>query len=324
MIRRKIQRTGIATYTVSLPKTWVTRNEVQPGDSIFITEEADQSLLLGLEKSTETIKEETLDLSKYPHEAELIRKFISLYLNGVHKVTFNSSQGISKDVRKQIFDQTKKVIGFEIVEETREKIVLQDFFSATSFSLQNVIRRAFQLSQLMIEESLKILQEEVEIMDSINLWEEEVNRIYLLARRQINFALHNSPIMNKLNITVDDCQDFIIIIGAIEKMADSFVRIAKNCLKVKKTNKEINTFAEQKFNQIIDVYDLALQCYFKRDFTLSNQVISTCEQLGEEIINLEKYKLLEEDKTTLYLILSTLKSKTNLINEIAEIGLDRS
>ena len=176
----------------------------------------------------------------------------------------------------------------------------------------------------MIEESLKLLQKEVEIMDSINLWEEEVNRIYLLARRQINFALHNSPVMNKLNINVDDCQDFIIVIGAIEKMADSFVRIAKNCLNVQKIGKDVLALAEQQFHQILDVYDQALECYFKRDFILSNRVISTCEELGRDIINLEKYKLPEQDKTTLYLILSTLKSKTNLINEIAEIGLDRS
>ena len=146
----------------------------------------------------------------------------------------------------------------------------------------------------MIEESLKLLQKEVEIMDSINLWEEEVNRIYLLARRQINFALHNSPIMNKLNINVDDCQDFIIIIGAIEKMADSFVRIAKNCLNVKKMSKEVTALVVEQFTTILDVYDLALQCYFKRDFNLSNQVITRCEQLGEDIINLEKYMQLSK------------------------------
>ena len=94
----------------------------------------------------------------------------------------------------------------EIVEESDMKIVLQDFFSSNYLSLKNAIRRGFNLSKLVIQETQLILTKELDNLDNVMLWEEEVNKIYLLVRRQINFALHNSILLNQLGITIKDCQ----------------------------------------------------------------------------------------------------------------------
>ncbi|MBI2112548.1 phosphate uptake regulator PhoU [Candidatus Woesearchaeota archaeon] len=324
MNQRKIQRTGIATYTISLPKIWVKRNHVNVGDVVYIQEEDDQSLRVLLNQSKEQTKSASLNLSGFKNPTELIRKFTSLYLNGYSQVHFFSLEPISKDFRKTILTQIKKVIGFEIVEESEKKIVLQDFFSSNYLSISNTIRRSFQLSKLMINESLKILDKETNTLENIEIWEEEVNKLYLLARRQINFALENSMIMSQLSINVKDCQDYIILSGAIEKMADSFVRIAKAGLGVSTLSDKLLQQIRKTYELILEAYELAFESIFKNNFILSNQALAKCEEILNEGINLEQQELNEEDKVSLYIIKSKLQTKTNFINEIAEIGLDRS
>ena len=324
MNQRKIQRTGIATYTISLPKVWVRRNNVNVGDVVYIQEEEDQSLRVLLSQSKEQTKSASLNLSGFNNQTELIRKFTSLYLNGYSQIQFFSVEPISKDFRKTILSQIKKVIGFEIVEESEKKIALQDFFSSNYLSISNTIRRSFQLSKLMINESLNILNKETNTLENIEIWEEEVNKLYLLARRQINFALENSMIMSQLSINVKDCQDFIILSGAIEKMADSFVRIAKAGLGVSILSDKLLQQIKKTYELILEAYELAFESIFKNNFISSNQALAKCEEILNEGINLEQQELNEQDKVILYIIKSKLQTKTNFINEIAEIGLDRS
>jgi len=324
MNQRKIQRTGIATYTISLPKVWVRRNNVNVGDVVYIQEEEDQSLRVLLSQSKEQTKSASLNLSGFKNQTELIRKFTSLYLNGYSQIQFFSVEPISKDFRKTILSQIKKVIGFEIVEESEKKIALQDFFSSNYLSISNTIRRSFQLSKLMINESLNILNKETNTLENIEIWEEEVNKLYLLARRQINFALENSMIMSQLSINVKDCQDFIILSGAIEKMADSFVRIAKAGLGVSILSDKLLQQIKKTYELILEAYELAFESIFKNNFISSNQALAKCEEILNEGINLEQQELNEQDKVILYIIKSKLQTKTNFINEIAEIGLDRS
>lgn len=324
MNQRKIQRTGIATYTISLPKSWVNRNGVKVGDTVLIREEEDQTLRILLNETKNDLKEANINLADLKDEVELIRKFTSCYLNGNNKVTFFSKEGISKNFRKRILSQVKMVIGFEVIEETENKISLQDFFSSNYLSITNTIRRAFQLSKLIIHEGKKILDKEINNLENIELWEEEVNKLYLLARRQINFALHNSSVMNQLGINVKDCQDLIIISGAVEKMADSFVRIAQKNIEIVRIPQELAKQVNATYNLILEAYEMAFESFFKNNFILSNKALTKCEEILNEKINLEQQQLSETDKVNLYIIMSKLQTKTNFIREIAEIGLDRA
>ena len=180
MNRRKIQKTGIATYTLSLPKSWIIRNNIKKGVSVIIEEEADQCLRIIPYEKEETVTEAIIDLNEFNNELEIIRKFTSYYISGASKIIIRSDTTISTEYLKTITSQIKKVIGFEIIEETKTKIVLQDFFTSNYLSIRNSIRREFNLSKLMLEESLKTLTKEVDNLDNIKAWEDEVNKLYLL------------------------------------------------------------------------------------------------------------------------------------------------
>ena len=323
MNRRKIQKTGIATYTLSLPKSWIIRNNIKKGVSVIIEEEADQCLRIIPYEKEETVTEAIIDLNEFNNELEIIRKFTSYYISGASKIIIRSDTTISTEYLKTITSQIKKVIGFEIIEETKTKIVLQDFFTSNYLSIRNSIRREFNLSKLMLEESLKTLTKEVDNLDNIKAWEDEVNKLYLLVRRQINFALHNSVTLKQLEISITDCQDYLLLIGVIEKMADSFVKIAILGASIDSVQEKIIKKINKIYEKTTQAYEMAFNSIFRDDFKLANEAILKCDELSQIRISPEFSGVIEKDKLHLYTILSSLREKSNMIREMAEIGLDR-
>ena len=322
MERRKVQKTGVATYTVSLPKSWILKQNIKPSDELIIYEEEDQSLKISLEDKTEEVKEVSINIKDYKNEIEVIRKFTAHYLNGATKITILSDKAISSAYMKKIILQIKKVIGFEIIEETSNKIVLQDFFTANYLSINKAIRRAFNISKLILEESRKNVIRKGYNLENIGLWEDEINRLYLLVRRQINFAIHNSVILKQLNITLKECQDYLILIGAIEKISDIFVEIANSGTKLGKLSKYTINYLNTSYKNIATAYEMAFRSIFTKDFALSNEALQKIDEIKISTGALKKEKLEEDVKRILYLVIYNLHSTTNFVKEIAEIGLD--
>ena len=323
MNRRKIQKTGVATYTVSLPKAWVTRNNVKAGVEVSISEEEGQTLKISLGQKKEEIKEIKIDISEFNNETELIRKFISYYVNGFSKITMKHDTPISNEYMKRIIEEIKRLIGFEIIEETDKQIVMQDFFTSNYLSLTKAVRREFNLSKLIIQENKRILNKEVNTLDNVLLWEAEINRLYLLSRRQINFALQNSQILNQLEITIKKCQELLMLIGNIEKMADSFVEISVRSIRFQRRQKRVLEQINRVYDEFLGAYDQAFESVFKNDFALSNNAIAKYSEIKKMSISLEKLRINEKDAKSYYILFSKLKSTSNYIEDIAEIGLDK-
>jgi phosphate uptake regulator len=321
MEKRRIQKTGISSYTVSLPKTWVSKNNIKPGDYVTINEEGNQSLRLSLGEKLSPELDKEIKAGKYKSEEEIIRKFISYYLNGATRITIVSKYPFSSDYMKNMHKNIKKVIGFEIVEESENTLVFQDFFTSNYLSVEKTIRRAFNISCLIGNESINILSGGSD--ENIMLWEEEVNKLYLLIRRQINFALHNSYILNQLNITVKECQDYILLMSAIEKITDSFVEIAKVAVTLNSIPDRIKSEIRRLYDSLSETYKNAVESVFRKNFDLSNEALIKNEDNIKIWIKQHRVLDLPEDKKrNLYLLFFYLNSTAVFIEEIAETGLD--
>jgi len=53
MIIRKLVKAGQASHTISLPKDWLEKNNLNKGDIIYIRELSDKELLISTETKTE-------------------------------------------------------------------------------------------------------------------------------------------------------------------------------------------------------------------------------------------------------------------------------
>ncbi|MBT4352740.1 phosphate uptake regulator PhoU, partial [archaeon] len=318
--KRKIQKTGKATYIVSLPKPWIVKNGIHSGDSISISEEKDKSLKLSLSDIKEDFKEEIINNTDYKTKIEILRKFTTYYLNGANKITINFNNKITSEERNSIKSSIRKFIGLEIIEESPNKLVIQDFFSSDYLSIKKSIKRAFNISKLVIKESKKIINNPKLGVENINIWEEETDRLYFLVRRQLNFAIHNSIMLNKLKLTLSECQDYLILISKIEKITDAFQKICINVLKSKKINKKNSNTINNFFDEILNYYTDAMKSIFEKDTNIANNIINIISKKSPTLVDLDEIALITEHNV--YFILFYTHRSFTLVNDIAEIGLD--
>src|SRR5216683_3841122 len=94
---RKLQMTGGASYTVSLPKDWVKEQGLKVGDVVAVLPRSDSSLTLvahqKIPSSENKAAEVTLAASKDQDREELLRTVVAQYLAGydVLKIHFHAS-----------------------------------------------------------------------------------------------------------------------------------------------------------------------------------------------------------------------------------------
>ncbi len=322
---RSIQKTGVSTFTLSLPKPWIQKNKVRQGDRISIVENNDGSLSLQLNQAEPEQRNAVITLTSAADTTQYIRKFIALYLNGVTSITLTRGLSFSPDAMRSLANHMKKVIGFEIVEEDNQRLRLQDFFSGDYLSIENAIRRTFSISKLILREVHEAKALRAISLKSIAAWEEEVNRLYLLVRRQVSFAIHSSSYLNKLKLTLMQCQNYLLLIEFIEKITDAFVAIATDSCKAASMPKSTHELLKQKIELILDVYELAMQSVMKKDFMLANR----CLEQNEKILALRldaltaRQQLSLHVRERLYRIFFNIRLSSSFVKDIAQVGLDQ-
>ncbi len=134
MSHRKLQLIGGSTYSISLPKQWVTSHALTPGDEIEVTPFDQHTLLLrppGPPKPLETTFYVTGDMS--PDHVQ--RALITRYLQGYSTIHVASDDYMSSEYRLTLKNRVKYLIGLEIYGDESEsmtfKVLLKDDLSLT-------------------------------------------------------------------------------------------------------------------------------------------------------------------------------------------------
>ena len=139
-MKRKVSRIGPATLMVSLPSKWVKQFNVEKGDEIDIEEDSNR-LILSVGKTSQSKRIE-IDVSKNP---SLTRRFLmDAYRSGFDEVRLNF---LDLKELKLIQDTASEILlGFEIVEQSKNNCVLRNVTKESEEEFDNVLRRIFQVT----------------------------------------------------------------------------------------------------------------------------------------------------------------------------------
>lgn len=323
--QRRVQKTGIATFTISLPKPWITKNKINAGEILSIVEEKDGSLHISKHLDQETSEEKLINTDK-KIDSHIIRELIGHYLNGLHQIRINSKDDLKGPKRKNLLKQVKRMIGFEIVEEDKNKIILQDFFSADYLSIIKSLKRAYDISSLMLRESIRILKGEKFVYDNIEMWEDEVDRLYLLVRRQLGFAIRSSLKLRQLNLSSAECLNYLLLIKEIESLTDNISYVALNSYEInKKIDKGLINKIEELSNMLLEVYNKAINSILAKDASLANTMLDQKSKILSKInaVGAEQYNLNKKNLINVETILFNMFNILLHIGEISEIAIDQ-
>lgn len=330
VIKRKVQLTGRSTYTVSLPRDWIERYNIEQGNELSILEQADGTLLLS-KGSLLTTREKSvnIDIDKID-DINLIEKLIiSKYLAGYSKIIVQSRSEINPKVRKSISITVGNLIGSEIISEGTKSVEIRDLAIHGEFPIDKALRRAHLIARNMQVVALDaFIKSDIENAKDIFERENSVDRLYFLIRREIVTALENPTFLKEINLKPQDVLYIYPVAKSLEKIADHCEGIAISCIELKGKSIESETakILEDYSQMVIDLHTQAIQAFLSKKIDLAFKAIKIFNEIKKKFQtnNLKRARSNDVDvEIHIQLVERHLERILGYGLDIAEMSIDR-
>ena len=236
METRKVQVTGGATYTVSLPKGWATENGVEAGSIVEFYPEGDTLLLRPSRESDH--QEGTLDVTDLAGD-QLTRAVMTIYVSGFDIIRLTADR-ITTDQRRAIRTATQSLVGVEVLSETTDSVVIQDLLDAAELSVVNAVSRMRLIAASMLEDAVTALVEnDDDIALDVIQRDDDVDRLFLVVSRTFRETLRSPAATEALGISREDCFDYHSSARQLERIADHAVKISQLARKLEDIPEEV-------------------------------------------------------------------------------------
>jgi len=156
---RKLQLTGGSTYVVSLPKRWVTDAGLKAGDTVFLEPQVDGAVQIRARPMEKPLARRRVFEEKGAERRDhLLRKLIGAYIAGFGYIEIRFKPEAGPFVRRVARDFSRMVIGPEVIEESRNSVVIQDLSDTAELSPEKCLRRMHLTVRAMHEDALAALR----------------------------------------------------------------------------------------------------------------------------------------------------------------------
>ncbi len=278
---RKIQKTGGSSYAISLPKRWIELNNLKNGDSLGILENKDGTLSIVPENYKKEKKLCKIELNENINLTKRI--LITKYLQGYDTIKVYSKNPIEASKRKEIVSLIQNLIGIEIFEERADEIVFSSLIEFGSTPLGKVKNRIINLTSSMLEDTIKLNEKfDKSLAENIIQRDNEVDKLYFFAVREISEASRNSNVARKLEFRNNfEMIPNLIAIKNIERIADYAVLIAKDIMELDASSEKI----KREGDLILEIFHKTSRSLIKKDYLLANSILEEIERKFSEEIN---------------------------------------
>jgi phosphate uptake regulator len=224
METRKVQVTGGSTYTVSLPKEWATGNDVSAGSVVEFHAE-DDHLLLSPHREEDRI-EGSLDITSLEEPHELTRAVMTMYVSGFDVITLEASR-VTAEQRRIVRDATQGLVGLEVIEETTDRVVLQDLLDSSELSINNAITRMRLVSLTMLEDAVEALvTDDADLAEDVRERDDDVDRLWYMVSRVFRTVLRDPSAAAEVGFPRETVFDYQSSARQLERIADHATKIA--------------------------------------------------------------------------------------------------
>ena len=310
MHRRKIQLIAGTTYSVSLPKEWVRKNNLKEKNEILFYEKNDRTLVISpYAIEGKKLNEISFDIDKYISAIDQI--LFAVYYLGIENISLFSKKELTKDVKSRIRKTITHMSGTEINYEDKQKIIMRVLLDKSKVEIFQVLYRI----NLIIESSILNILEQLNI-NEIRINENEIDRLYHLITKIISLSIIDSNILNSSKIkNVSLIPAYFLISKRLENIGDNINHLSEylHKTKVKFENKnEILNFAKTELNRSISYFMSKSTNIFQKinvdnlriindyilkskDKTIQNyleDIIRYVVDIEEEIVNISFYNQL--------------------------------
>ncbi|MBU4223397.1 MAG: phosphate uptake regulator PhoU [Euryarchaeota archaeon] len=329
METRKVYVSGGSTYVISLPKKWVKKTNLKPGDSLVVSEQG-SSLLIETSVIEKESRTKEIKISQITSSGALERILIASYLVGYDtiKIKLDRKDHLAyREIIRKILDY---LIGVEIVEDTNVAMTLEIMLDYKRMSTIQLLQRMFAIDRSMLLDLAKALETmDIGLAKDIIEREKEIDRLYFLVVRQLKSAVEYQQVAEKLGIKSQrDCLGYRIVVKVLERIADHIENIAKNYIQLCEVQKEmqLDDFIGVT-NTVVATFEKSIQALFTRNDDMAETVLHELKKVEKSQSDISKKLFNIEDIQSAILMKTMLDSLGRIASysgDIAEIAINMS
>jgi len=326
---RKLQLTGGSTYVVSLPKRWVLDAGLKAGDTVFLETEGDGAVSVRSRPAERAPLRRRLFEEKGEERREhLLRKLIGAYIGGFNLIEIRFPTETAPFVRRVARDFSRMVIGPEVIEESRNAVVIQDLSDTAELSAEKCLRRMHLTVRSMHQDALQALRTHDEALArDVAQRDQDVDRLYWMVAKQYNVA--HSPGAAAPNAQGKvELQNYRLIAKLFERSGDHAERIARTypVFADHGLNPKILKEMDAASESAIAILDQAFTALLTADIDGANEAVDDLSRHQKLIDGLSHHVAAKKGEELLALgaIVDSLGRTAGYATDIAEIAIDHA
>ena len=281
METRKVQVTGGSTYTVSIPKSWANDNDVSAGSTVEFYPEGDSLFMTPTGGDDQT--EGTLDITNL-EDTELIRAVMTMYVSGFDVIVLESGR-ITNDQRGMIREATQSLVGLEVLEETKDEIVIRDLLDSSELSIHNAVTRMRLIAASMLEDALLALRDlDRDLAHDVIQRDDDVDRLWMVVSRIFRATLRTPKASEELGLPREVCFDYHSSARQLERIGDHATKIAHLSLEIdQEVPEDVVVAIEELHEEVVSVIDGGMDALFTDDNEEATRLANDVREQVREI-----------------------------------------
>ncbi len=330
MESRKVQKTGLSTITVSLPKEWVISNNLKAGDQVNLEIMPDGSLIIDpKERRRKEPQKRTINIDTKDTTDHLVRRLIGAYLAGYNIIEVRSKERIDLEVKRAVRDFARLVIGPEVIEETANSVVLHDLSDPVELPQKKCVRRMHLIVDTMHRDAMTASASgDRELADDVIERDQDVDRLYWMTFKQYNLIQKDRSLADKVGVDIHESMSLLLVARIVERIGDHAEKIAKHVLTLTSRNgaRPEMTAVSKISQEGLELLTKAIESYFLRDIEVANDTIDRSEALARRVESMvpELQAHGEKGAVTMASVMESLFRTIMYATDIAELAINES
>jgi phosphate uptake regulator len=289
---RRLIKFGNSSFIVSLPKEWITKNNLKKGDLLYIRENEDnQIVVLPKERKNFAEEERKIEISITDKDIDSIKREITAaYIANYKLITITGKE--MKENSSQIKEILQPLTGMEIIEQNPKEIIAKDFLNIETIAPRKIIRRLDNSIRSIFEDlrtGLKDAQFRPGQLNEILEEDKNINKMYLLILKLTKIGLKNQELMKIFDMSYEELSSAQWLAMNLEYLGDDLKRIARFLTKAKLNPKQ-KEYLESTCELIEKCFADAMTSYHKGDPGLAREVLRKKQTILKEIDRLCQFK----------------------------------
>jgi phosphate uptake regulator len=325
MDTRRVQITGGTTLIVSLPKSWVNKVNLSAGDEVTLKPQSDGSLSVRT-RTTPDVHHSKVIYIEGKDGDNLVREIIAAYIAGFTSIELKANKILSKQ-RDTVRKTVNMLIGPEIIEETLDKIVLQDILNPAELSVKKSIRRMHMITRAMQENAIRALKEkDFDLAKDVIDRDSEVDKLFLLVSKQFRMVMRDISIADKFDMSMEEHLDMRLASTSLERIGDHATKICNSVVQIgdKEVPADIIKAIEEMNAMSLKIVEDSIDALFKKNIDLANTTFARRNDLAKRVMKIEEsvLELRSDISVPVGIILDSIDRTCDYGCNIAEIAIN--